>query len=337
MRGGILRLLSCLLLATCAGEAGADQRETAADAKVSAGLWLDARTGLMWSVEDNGSDITWPDAGAFCESATFGGYSDWELPAIDELHTLYDPPDSIPVEGRRVTGPIELSHLRVWSSTQPDPSKAWSFLFIAGKRASLDKDNALWARALCVRRPEAGTAERVAETLELVRLEEQRWVVLQDMAKMEEQERDAKVVARFTQTGETVVDTATGLEWAGSDNGSSIDWDSAHSYCEGLDLGGESDWGLPTVAELEALYRAVEDRPSQRLPCSNVETEDWDFEGSRWQPVPGIQASCELFWTAEPDGEERARAVDFRVGSSRSPRRDSIYSLRALCVRRSGR
>jgi hypothetical protein len=49
-------------------------------------------------------------------------------------------------------------------------------------------------------------------------------------------------------------DSATGLIWAVKDNGSSVGPNQASDYCRGLRSGGYSDWRLPTIEELEALY-----------------------------------------------------------------------------------
>jgi hypothetical protein len=49
-------------------------------------------------------------------------------------------------------------------------------------------------------------------------------------------------------------DSATGLTWTVKDNGSSVSPNEAGNYCRGLRSGGFSDWRLPTIDELEAVY-----------------------------------------------------------------------------------
>jgi hypothetical protein len=49
-------------------------------------------------------------------------------------------------------------------------------------------------------------------------------------------------------------DSATGLTWTVKDNGSSVSPNQAGDYCRSLRSGGYSDWRLPTIEELEALY-----------------------------------------------------------------------------------
>lgn len=50
------------------------------------------------------------------------------------------------------------------------------------------------------------------------------------------------------------MDSATGLTWDVKDNGSSVSPNQAGDYCSGLRSGGYSDWRLPTIDELEAIY-----------------------------------------------------------------------------------
>jgi uncharacterized caspase-like protein len=52
----------------------------------------------------------------------------------------------------------------------------------------------------------------------------------------------------------TVLDTKTNLMWASKDNGSSINWANAKSYCENYRGGGYKDWRMPTQDELAGLY-----------------------------------------------------------------------------------
>lgn len=50
------------------------------------------------------------------------------------------------------------------------------------------------------------------------------------------------------------IDSATGLKWATKDNGSMVSPDQARDYCKNLRSGGFSDWRLPKIDELEAIF-----------------------------------------------------------------------------------
>lgn len=57
----------------------------------------------------------------------------------------------------------------------------------------------------------------------------------------------------YTLVGDVVRDERTGLEWQRVAAPLAMTWSEAVSYCEGLSLGGASDWRLPTLIELSSL------------------------------------------------------------------------------------
>jgi hypothetical protein len=61
-------------------------------------------------------------------------------------------------------------------------------------------------------------------------------------------------IAKGQDSAETWKDSETGLIWTVEDNGNDFGWNQANNYCESLTLGGHTDWRLPTIDELEALY-----------------------------------------------------------------------------------
>jgi len=50
----------------------------------------DNATGLMWTQNDDGSGLTWPDALSYAENAVIAGFDDWRLPNAKELQSLLD-------------------------------------------------------------------------------------------------------------------------------------------------------------------------------------------------------------------------------------------------------
>lgn len=57
-------------------------------------------------------------------------------------------------------------------------------------------------------------------------------------------------------SGSVWKDNATGLTWTLKDNDADVNFGQAQQYCSSLKLGGLSDWRLPTIDELSAIYDA---------------------------------------------------------------------------------
>lgn len=58
----------------------------------------------------------------------------------------------------------------------------------------------------------------------------------------------------YTDNGDgTVTDNVSGLMWQQQDDGTTMDWNAAMAYCDGLALGGYMDWRLPDNKELVSI------------------------------------------------------------------------------------
>ncbi len=110
----------------------------------------------------------------------------------------------------------------------------------------------------------------------------------------------------------TWTDPATGLMWAGKDNGKNLTWSEADSYCTSLKLAGYSKWRLPSIDELGGIYDETQ----------NVN--DWHVKG-------GIRISG-LEWTNSAPNS----SGDHKLFTFHSAKKDSLFLVvnrRALCVR----
>ena len=179
------------------------------------GTVTDNVTDLMWQQQDDGISRTWDNAGTYCSSLSLGGYSDWRLPSKKEFITIINYGTSSPA--------IDLTYFPntksspYWSSTTSTYGTldAWRVYFLHGHFNSDSSSSNTYVR--CVR-----SGQYPAQS--------------------------------FTDNGNgTVTDNVTDLMWQQQDDGTERSWRVAIVYCEGLSLGGQTDWRLPNIKELESI------------------------------------------------------------------------------------
>jgi len=153
-----------------------------------------------------------------------------------------------------------------------------------------------------------------------------------DKAVREEWEREQREhgqVAQPDTTGGVWSDPATGLMWTRKDNGYALRWQPAAEYCLNLQLGGYSDWRLPTIDELKNIYN-----PAARAACGANGYSVCQIKGK-------IQLTSGVVWSSSAGRPQFMSGFYFRgVGEPRRhvlelEKRGANYD-RALCVRRSG-
>lgn len=112
------------------------------------GTITDTSTGLMWAARDNGGDIDFHDAETYCGTYSAGGHTDWRMPDIKELATLYRA--DADNNGFHIVTPIQLSGCCPWSSYDSFGSSS-AFNFKKGKETWWFKADTQLLRALPVR------------------------------------------------------------------------------------------------------------------------------------------------------------------------------------------
>ena len=175
-------------------------------------------------------------------SARFGGYSDWRLPTIKELTSIVN--YGIPSPGPMInTGyfPNTVSSF-YWSSTTYsayNTNNAWGVNFYDGYDYMNNKTDSGHVRA--VRGGQSASFDPLAiGSFDAV-----------DNGSIDDATASAD---SYTDNGDgTVTDTSTGLTWQQTSASNHMKWEQALAYCEGLNLGGYTDWRLPTKKELESL------------------------------------------------------------------------------------
>ena len=95
-------------------------------------------------------------------------------------------------------------------------------------------------------------------------------------------------VNNFIDNGDgTITDLATGLMWMQADSGTTMNWEDAHAYAEGLVSAGYDDWRLPNAKELQSIvdYTRAPDAtsPSPQSPAID--------------PIFNLTSDDSFFWT----------------------------------------
>jgi hypothetical protein len=85
---------------------------------------------------------------------------------------------------------------------------------------------------------------------------------------------------RFTIQADTncVLDNLTGLIWARNANlGGAMTWSGAITYCEALNYGGQTDWRLPSILELQSLVDYGQINPSLPTGYPFIGVQNYDY------------------------------------------------------------
>jgi len=108
---------------------------------------LDHSTGLMWAATDNGEDITWEQAKFYCEKFTGGNHTDWRLPTLAELDTIFDQNSASRFKTFKA---ITLTGCCPWTSDSRR-NRARTIFFMTGEINTFDQGTSSSMRALPVR------------------------------------------------------------------------------------------------------------------------------------------------------------------------------------------
>ncbi len=99
-----------------------------------AGIVLDKATGRMWERNPPSTAYTQPDAAGYCTANRLGGFSNWRVPTVTELVSIFDlTVSALPLINSTVFP--NTADVRYWTSTllAGDSTKAWDVLFTTGE------------------------------------------------------------------------------------------------------------------------------------------------------------------------------------------------------------
>ena len=185
------------------------------------GTAIENNTWVTWQTEDDGVLRTWDQAKSYCEGLNLGDYSDWRLPSRTELTGIVDYGRYNPAINTTIFQ--NTGSTNYWTaSARPGNTEKYAVAFDNGT-VSYRPPPDLY-RTRCARGTPMPTGDYVANNDNV-----------------------------------TITDRSTGLTWNRDRiNGSNgmvllLKWADALNYCEGLSLGGYSDWRLPNVKELSTI------------------------------------------------------------------------------------
>lgn len=123
---------------------------------ISTDVATDNFTGLSWQRGASTATLSWLDALAYCQALALGGFSDWRLPSLKELNTIFDDARSAPaIDPTAFAGTPFADTDYFWSSSPHYyyDSAAWAVKYWFGTTHVFFTDSAQPAtgRARCVR------------------------------------------------------------------------------------------------------------------------------------------------------------------------------------------
>jgi hypothetical protein len=226
------------------------EMKTSKDGKRDYGNPRDADNTYTWydsNPATNGGNAGTPGSGTDTEDfikalndARYGGYSDWRMPTIKELAYIVN--RSITYPGPTIdTGYFtDTAASWYWSSTTyvHGTGYAWGVNFGSGGVYGSYKYYGGYVRAV-----RGGQSWALGDSV----------IGSFDAVNSRLSNGVSTATGGYTDNANgTVTDTSTGLTWQKASS-SGKGWEQALAYCEGLNLGGYTDWRLPTVKELQGL------------------------------------------------------------------------------------
>ena len=192
-------------------------------------ILADQITGLDWQRIPDNVQRSWSDAIDYTDQLELAGFNDWRLPEKQELVSILSYGNAPP--------PLILPTEKTTTNTAPpERGSAWTlttrmFPSLNAKAINLDDNQ--------------GTISDKYEKKYTYAVR-----------------GPALVYGKYTNNGDgTITDQMTGLSWQ------TIEvrprkWEQALAYCEQLELGGFTDWRLPTIKELSTLVNERQVRPA---------------------------------------------------------------------------
>ncbi|MEY3014593.1 MAG: hypothetical protein RIT45_3328 [Pseudomonadota bacterium] len=118
----------------------------------------------------------------------------------------------------------------------------------------------------------------------------------------------------------TVADPQTGLTWMTAMSAKQMNWSDAQAWCDGLELGGQKDWRLPTWLELRTTLA------TNKIQLAILEP---PFTGTPWEPM--VPSAWTWTGSSAPGKADKAWALNYTFGSDLGMGKQTLAWAR--CVR----
>ena len=234
------------------------------------GTVVDTETDLMWASKDDGKGLTFKDAKIYFDDYRGGGYTDWRIPRIKELKTIYDLYTKNR-HGFHVTELIDITGERVWALDKV--GEASGFSFVNGKWVAIEllKPRQRNLLALPVR------SSREPEVHRVKLRSDPKLIWQDDIEKMLNEHNffakylndEGSFPNDFMDNGDgTVTDHVTGLMWEKAGSSSILQYHKAQQRVKLLNKEeylGYEDWRIPTIEELSSLLEPKKNEKGKHI------------------------------------------------------------------------
>jgi len=285
------------------------------------GTVTDNNTGLMWT-KNAGDKMQYSEAISLSGNYEFAGYNDWRVPTIKELYSLID------FDGEDIDP----------TSTNTDNQNPFIDTdYFEFKYGDLDSGERIIDSQWVTNTKYVSNVMNNQECFFGVNFADGRIKCYPTQTNKTYYLRLVRGMGAYgandfqDNSDDTITDAITGLMWQQSDSGEGMDWPSALSYCENLDLAGYDDWRLPNAKELQYIvdYNNSPDTNAQPAIDGIFETQTIENElGQKDYPY---------FWTStsHANSQGAANAVYISFGRALGKMNNQVMDVHGAGAQRS--
>jgi hypothetical protein len=180
-------------------------------------------TGLVWQRNVPAQTYNWDGAKTYCQGLSLGGMGGWSLPTLIELESIVNFGTFNPSINSTAFPSTPVDYFWAYSAAGDGSGTGWVVQFYGGQTGHLNSFGSY--RVRCVHTPTAYLTSA----------------------------SPGAPAGRYTVTTDVITDNTTHLNWQRVVSATTYSWADAATYCNGLNLGGQTGWRLPAQKELQSL------------------------------------------------------------------------------------